>query len=114
MTKSCPHQSSLHLCSEKLAKENQAFTGTGGVSKENRSHGFLPAFSDTDTGAVYPSCNQDGTPAAIHILDGLPEELITERDQENNIVAVKSSVIPGFVKDDVFYTREQAAQLVIE
>lgn len=114
MSKNCPHTASLHLCSEKLAKENQDFTGTGGVSKENRSLGFLPAFRDNETGRVYLSCNKDGTQAAVHLLDGLPEDVIISRDEENNIVSVKPSVIPGFVKEAVFYTREQAARLVLE
>ena len=48
------------------------------------------------------------------MLDGLPEALITERDQQNNIVSVKPSVIPGFIRDGEFYTREQAAELVQE
>jgi hypothetical protein len=114
MTNNCPHVSGLHLCNERLAKENQDFTGTGGISKENQSLGFSPAFIDTETGKIYLSCHKDGTPAAIHMLDGLPEELIIARDLQNKIVAVKSSVIPGFVKDGEFYTREQAAELVRE
>jgi len=114
MTTDCSQQPGLHLCSEKLAKENRDFTGTGGVSKENRSHGFLPAFRDNETGTVYLSCNKDGSQAAIHMLDGLPEELILERDEENSIVMVKASVIPGFVKENKFYTREQAARSVLE
>jgi len=107
----CSQVKDMHLCKDILAKENLEFTGTGGISKENQSLGFSPAFCDTETGQIYLSCNKDGTPATIHMLDGLPEELIIERDQQDNIVAVKSSVIPGFVKDDKFYTREQAADL---
>jgi hypothetical protein len=114
MTKNCPQVSSLHLCNEELVKENQDFMGTGGVSKENRSLGFIPAFFDTETGTKYISCNKDGTQAVIHMLDGLPEALITERDKQNNIVSVKPSVIPGFIKEGDFYTREQAAELVQE
>lgn len=114
MTKNCTQISGRHLCNEKLATENQDFTGTGGVSKENRSHGFMPAFCDTETGTVYLSCHKDGTPAAIHLLDGLPEALMLETDPHDKIIAVKSSVIPGFVKNGEFYTREQAARLVPE
>lgn len=100
----------MYLCNDKLIKENQAFGGTGGVSNENQSLGFTPAFRDTDTGEIYRSTNKDGSPAAIHMLDGLPEDVIIARDLQGNIVAVKSSVIPGFLKDDIFYTREQAAE----
>jgi len=112
MTTHCPQTTGLHLCIEKLEQENSDFSGTGGVSKENRSHGFLPAFRDNETGIVYLSCHKDGTQAAVHLLDGLPEFLIEERDAQNKIIAVKPSVIPGFVKDKDFYTREQAVDLV--
>ena len=104
----------MHLSNDKLEKDNQAFGGTGGVSEKNQSLGFTPAFRDTDTGEIYRSSNKDGAPAAIHLLDGLPEKVIIARDLQGNIVAVKSSVIPGFLKDDIFYTREQAAEYVCE
>ncbi len=112
MTKNCPHIPQQYLCSDELARENRDFAGTGGVSNENRSLGFQPAFCDQETGEVYLSRHKDGSQAAIHLLDGLPQALITERDPQQNIVAVKPSVIPGFVKDNVFYNREQAAELV--
>jgi len=111
MSHHCSQVKDMHLCKDKLEKENLEFTGTGGVSKENQSLGFSPAFCDTETGKIYLSCHKDGTQAAIHMLDGLPEKLIIARDLHNNIVSVKSSVIPGFVKDDEFYTRKQAAVL---
>lgn len=110
MTKNCPKVTGLHLSNDKLATENLNYSGTGGVSHENRSLGFIPAFCDTETGAVYLSCHKDGTQAAIHILDGLPENLITARDSQKKIITVKPSVIPGFIKDEQFYTREQAAE----
>ena len=112
MNKNCQQVSELHLCKEELARENLEFSGTGGISKENRSFGFIPAFQDLETGQIYISCDEQGNQATIHRLDGLPDELIKERDLNGKIIAVKSSVIPGFVKDGVFYTREQAAELI--
>jgi len=112
MTKNHTPATALHLCNDELARENRHFTGTGGISKENRSLGFIPAFCDMETGTVYPSCNKDGTPATIHVLEGLPAELVTAIDQHTKCVTLKASVIPGFIKDQEFYTREQAAELV--
>jgi hypothetical protein len=45
------------------------------------------------------------------VLDGLPEEWIIERDPSGRVVAVKASVVAGFIYHDRFYTREQAAQV---
>jgi len=96
---------SLHT----LAAENRFFAGTGGVSQENRHSGFLPGFLDQDTSTVYLSRWADGRPAPFHALDGLPDHLIVARDPAGRVVAVKASVIAGFVRCGCFYTREQAA-----
>jgi hypothetical protein len=96
-----------------LRQENRVFHGTGGISQENHSVGFRPAFLDSDTGIVYPSCFTNGQPAPFHLLDGLPEELVMARHATGRVVAVKQSVISGFVLRERFYTREQAAQAVM-
>ncbi|MDX1654782.1 MAG: hypothetical protein R3310_06180 [Candidatus Competibacteraceae bacterium] len=98
------------LTTSALATQNRVFAGSGGVSRENRCRGFLPAFLDRETGAIYPSCRADGTLAPVHLLDGLPEELVLERGTKGCVCAIKASVIAGFVRDGLFYTREQAAR----
>jgi hypothetical protein len=94
-----------------LQEENRAFRGSGGVSAENRSGNFRPAFQDTQTGVVYASCYLDGIPAPFHLLDGLPDELVVARDPLGQRAALKASVISGFVRDGRFYTRDEAATL---
>ncbi len=97
------------LTTRALRQQNLAFKGTGGVSGGNRSQGFAPAFLDTETGRVYPARFADGRPAPMHLLDGLPQELIVSRDTASGCLAVKRSVVAGFVQAGQFYTREQAA-----
>ncbi len=101
------------LTTEGLQRENSSFQGTGGVSACNRDHGFRPAFLDTETGAIYLSCAVNGQPAPFHCLDGLPEELVSERDDRGRVIAVKQTVVSGFERDGCFYTREQAACVVV-
>lgn len=95
-----------------LREQNRRFKSTGGVSRENRSKGFLPAFSDTGTGAVYLSRFADGRVAPVHVLDGLPAELVTERSASGRVTAVKASICAGFVRNGEFFTREEAANEV--
>jgi hypothetical protein len=97
-----------------LRQENQHFCGRGGVSAENRSLGFCPAFLDSGTGKVYSSCYANGEPAPFHLLDGLPDELVLARHPTGRVAAVKQSVTSGFVRAGRFYTREQAAQHIAE
>lgn len=97
-----------------MIRENRAYRGTGGVSHNNRSLGFAPAFLDTATGIIHLSRNPDGSPACCHRLDGLPENLIADRDAEGRVCAVQQTVVAGFERGGCFYTREQAARLVDE
>jgi len=97
------------LTAQALRRQNLAFRGTGGVSAGNRCRGFAPAFLDTETGGVYLARFADGRPAPVHLLDGLPGELIVSRDPAGRCRDVKRSVVAGFVRAGRFYTREQAA-----
>ena len=92
-----------------LELEQAANRGTGGVSGENRHLGFVPAFMDTRTGRVYACTFVDGRPAAFHLLDGLPDELVVARDRYGRPSQVVGTIVAGFALDGRFYTREQAA-----
>jgi hypothetical protein len=100
---------SVVVSQETLRRENRAWRGTGGVSDGNRRSGFLPAFKDTASGNVYLARYADGTPAPMHLLEGLPEDLVIRRDATGRTAAVKGSLVAGFLRGGRFYTREQAA-----
>ena len=102
------------MTNQVLRLETSRFLGTGGVSAENRCDGFRPAFLDTDTSTVYLSRFSDGQPAPFHLLDGLPDELVLERNAAGRVEAVKPAVVSGFVRAGRFYSREEAAQAVAE
>lgn len=95
---------------ERLESENAEHAGTGGVSAGNRCLGFRPAFLDCATMQVYPSRFADGRPAPFHVLDGLPEDVVIERNDHGRVRVVKSSIISGFERGGFFYTRRAAAR----
>lgn len=100
------------LSSAILQRQNQQFEGTGGRSEQNRGQGFRPAFMDTDTLVVYVSCFADGRPAPFHLIEGLPSHLVVARLASGRVIAVKASVISGFVRGGRFYSRDEAARCV--
>jgi hypothetical protein len=104
----------LTLSTKYLQLEADAHRGTGGVSSENREHGFRPAFQNTDTGETFPSRFADGRLAPFHLLDGLPEHLVLARDRYGRASRVIGSIVSGFLRDEIFYTRSQAAALLKE
>jgi len=103
-----PCDATLGLTETSLADEGRAYEKTPGVSEMNRSLGFIPAFYDRVSGRVARSCYANGQPAPFHMLDGVPAELVAERDRQGRVVRLKPSVVSGFLMADTFYTREQA------
>lgn len=97
-----------------LARQNVWFAGTGGRSEGSRGLGFEPAFYDFSRGLVHRSRFADGSPAPMHVLDGLPEDSIARRDATGRVVAAKATIIAGFVRNGSFYTRTAAARAVAE
>jgi hypothetical protein len=98
------------MTDQSLARENLAYEGTGGVSACNCAAGFIPAFCDTATGRVEPSRLANGSLAPVHLLVGLPREWVVARGEGNEVLAVKPTVIAGFLRAGAFYTRAEAAQ----
>ena len=97
---------------ETLRKENCCFRDTAGVSQNNRTEGFCAAFQDRATGLVYLSCFANGSPAPVHLLEGLPDELVLERNTEGQVITAKPTVVAGFLRGECFYTREETARLL--
>jgi len=100
------------LSNTDLQNQTKRYRNTGGISAEACNHGFRPAFLDTQTGAVYPCCFADGKPAPMHLFDGLPQELVVTYSSSGRAIAVKGSLVSGFICSDQFYTREEAVQQI--
>jgi len=94
-------------------RTNARYRGSYGVSENNRSAGFQPAFIDRDTGTVHLSRVPDGRLAPCHLLDGLPSELVLARNEQGRVTRVKASVVSGFLRNQRFYTRDEAAAMFV-
>jgi hypothetical protein len=92
-----------------LREQNKQFKGTGGRSQENCSVGFVPAFQDTRTGATYRSRFANGNSAPVHVLGGLPVDFFKKAPNSIMNVVLEDSIEVGFLRDDQFYTRGEAA-----
>ena len=84
-----------------LCAQSDAYYGTSGCSEGNGGLGFRPAFLDADTGIVFCSRFLDGNPAPVHLLDGLPDDVVVSRTESGQVTAVKGgSLVSGFVQID--------------
>ena len=93
-----------------LADENARYARSGGVSKNNRDAGFVPAYRNPITGRVVLSRLADGQLAPVHTLDGLPADWIELRDSTGKALQLISEVVAGFCRKGRFYTRKEAAE----
>jgi hypothetical protein len=100
------------LCRHGLRTQNNEFTGSGGVSANNRHAGFVPGYRNCLTGETRISRFADGTPAPVHVLEGLPGEWVDKRDDQGRVLCTVAGVIAGFLRQGRFYTRDQAAGLL--
>jgi hypothetical protein len=96
------------LTEASLQNENVLYASTRGISQNNGSFGFRPAYLDGGSGEAVLSCFSNGTPAPVHLLDGLPESWILGRDHAGHVTATRPGIISGFIRDGRFYTREEA------
>jgi hypothetical protein len=71
---------------------------------------FRPAFFDFATQKLYLSRFADGRLAPLHLRDGLPEEAIVDRAPCGRVIRVRASLVCGFERNGVFYTRKAAAR----
>lgn len=92
-----------------LERQTRAYERTGGTSRVSKELGFRPAFKDAETSKVYLSKDRHGRCACVHLLDGLPDDVVLARGKDGRVSAVKGSLVAGFVKDGRFYDRDQAA-----
>jgi hypothetical protein len=67
----------------------------------------LPAFQDLETGETHLSMHSDGSLATVHLLEGLPDTWILERNRRGQVMAVKESVVAGFVRSGEFYIGDE-------
>ena len=104
-----PHGVSQHVTELTLRSENRQFANTGGLSKNNACHNFLPAFRNEETGEVALAKFADGRQAPMHIILGLPDSWATARNARGQVSAIAGCVIAGFVRAGEFYTRAEAA-----
>jgi hypothetical protein len=91
-----------------LRRQNRTYAGTAGISA-NCPRAYVPAFRDAETGRIVIARYADGRPAPMHLLEGLPAEWAVSRDANGSISAVKGTVVAGFLRNGVFYTRDEVA-----
>ncbi len=77
-------------------------------------HGFAPAYLNLQTGTMVHSTFSNGVEAPVHLLEGLPEDWLDSTTPAGSQPALKEGVIPGYIRDQSFFTREQACAIAAQ
>lgn len=96
----------------RIRDERRWYADTGGESSVCAQEGLAPGFRDEETGRVYRACFRDGRAAPMHLLDGLPDDVVLARDGRGRVLAVKPTLVSGFIYCGCFYSRAEAAAMV--
>lgn len=98
------------LTRDELKHQSDDFCGRGGTSAETQSLGLVPGFRDSHSGRVFVSRFADGRPAPMHLLDGLPQDLVVERGSDGSVLSVCENIVAGFLLGDRFMDRDEAVR----
>ncbi|MEE4300733.1 MAG: hypothetical protein V2J24_14940 [Pseudomonadales bacterium] len=99
------------LSAQRIDAEHRHFVATVGVGTETVHPQRIPAFRDSRTGRIEISRFEDGRPAPMHLIEGLPDEWALAHDADGHIRVLKAEIACGFVCGGRFYTRAEAAEL---
>ena len=98
----------------KVAIELEYEIPEGADAEKNHGLGFSPAYLDYRTFTIYPSRFADGRLAPLHLLDGLPDEVVVYRAPSGRVLAARATLISGFLRSGFFYTRRAAERAALE
>lgn len=93
-----------------LDDENVLYQRTRHAHGHGARPGFVPGYRNDLTGELARSRYADGTPAPLHLLDGLPDHWVAERDALGNVTRARTGIVAGFLRGGRFYTRDEAAR----
>lgn len=66
--------------------------------------GFLPAFRHGADGQVRLCLTDDGRLSSVHLLDSLPSDWVSERDDCGRPMALVDQVSAGYLRGDQFWS----------
>ena len=102
----------MYMTHQQAVEQQGTYYRFNGAVFSDVSFGFMPAFKNLHSDQVHLSTSTDGQPSIMHILDGLPDAWIDEKDEQGRALTLKSEIIAGFMRNAEFYTLSEIIQSV--
>ena len=95
------------LSQSQVNQQYYNYQQSGSAIFSDAAFGFMPAFMDIITEEIHLSTHDDGMPAVLHVLDGLPLSWIDAWGEDGRADSVRTGVIAGFMRAGHFYTIDE-------
>ena len=92
------------MSQSQAVQQRYTYNQFNGALFSDISFGFMPAFKNLKDQQIHLSKTWDGELSVVHLFDGLPISWAEEIDGKGNILALKTEVIAGFMRNAEFYT----------
>lgn len=100
------------MTQQQAVQQQGTYYRFNGTVFSDASFGFMPAFKHIKNQQVHLSTDIDGQLSVMHILDGLPDTWIEEKDEKGRALSLKPEIIAGFMRNAEFYTLNEIIQSV--
>lgn len=91
--------------------EFQMLEGQMSIPALKRFSAILPAFRNTTTGETHLSCDGDGVPAPVHMIENLPRNWLKCNVDQTRCI-LRENVEKGYVVLGHFFNQEDASSLL--
>ena len=102
----------MYMTHQQAVQQQGTYYRFNGAVFSDASFGFMPAFKHIKNQQVHLSTDLNGELSVMHILDGLPETWIEEKDEKGRALTLKPDIIAGFMRNSEFYTLNEIIQSV--
>lgn len=94
----------MYMSFHEAVEQQDIYHPFNGMVFSDISFGFMPAFKNLKDQKIHLSIDRNGELSVMHLLDGLPECWIKEKDEKGVAQTLKSEIIAGFMRHSEFYT----------
>lgn len=94
----------MYMSHQQAVQQHVDYFKFNGAVFSDISFGFMPAFKSLTDLHVHLSIDYQGNLSVMHLLDGLPDHWVKERDELGAAITLTSDIVAGFMRNAQFYT----------
>lgn len=102
----------MYMTHQQALEQQGTYYKFNGAIFSDASFGFLPAFKNIKDQQIHLSTDSFGKISVMHLLDGLPDCWVLEKDAQGKALTLRAEIIAGFMRNNEFYTLSEIIHVV--